>query len=105
MPITHKRGDTFDYQGPITDLAGKTFDPTGWQAHSQMRDLEGNLIQTFECSWPVPGVSVVRIFASNTDVADWPIGNHFVDVEFTDPTGRKVSTPTDRIKVKTDASR
>jgi regulator of protease activity HflC (stomatin/prohibitin superfamily) len=100
----HKRGDTFDMQGAVTDNTGEPLDITGWLIRSQIRTVAGELVAelTITVSDPLTG----RYHLTAPDGTDlWPIGAHRQDIEYTDPAGRILSTETVTLRVVEDVTR
>lgn len=97
-----KRGDTFDFSGPVqvTESGTPVADFTGWTARSQVRSASGVLVSDLTVTWldRVPGT--IRLVDSST--TDWPIGTVSMDVEFVAPDGTRVSTDTRTINVVGD---
>lgn len=107
MTIPFKSGDTFDYSGKISVKRpdGTLIeDFTGWTGISQVRDLDGGLIETLTFVWVDITTGLMRIHADRT--ADpWPPGQAKVDIQFTSPAGDHVSTQTEMIQIGEDVSR
>lgn len=100
----HKRGDTWDFSGPLLDAAGEPWNLTGWAVASQLRTPAGALIQGFTCTVLDAPNGVIRVQASATDTAAWPIGRALTDVQLTSPDGAVVSTTTVAFDVVTDVT-
>lgn len=100
----HKRGDTWDFSGPLLDAAGEPWDLAGWSVASQLRSPAGELIQTFTCSVLDAPNGVIRLDAAAADTSGWPIGRAVFDVQLTHLDGSVVSTATVGIEVIADVT-
>jgi len=101
------RGDTFYYAGPVSAKVNgvDTTDLTGWTARSQIRTDKGVLIDDLVLVWLAQApVAAISIEGSGPTV-DWPLGDAVIDIEFTDPSGRIVSTNRQTIKITLDVTR
>lgn len=101
----HKRGDSWDFSGPLLDAAGEPWDLSGWSVASQLRSPAGELIQTFTCTVLNAPNGVIRIAAPAASTGDWPIGRALIDVQLTHLDGSVVSTSTVAIEVIADVTR
>ena len=105
MPITHKRGDTFDYSDqfamtvdgvPVTDFTGMT-------GASQLRTIAGILVSTLVFTWLDAAQGLYRV-RNEGSTAAWPLGVLRHDVQLTTAGGDVVSTPTELIQLVEDVT-
>lgn len=101
------RGDTFYFAGPVKAKVNgvETTDLTGWSARSQIRTDKGALVDDLTLVWlaraPVAAISI----EGSGPTGDWPLGDAVIDIEFTDPSGRIVSTSKQSFKITLDVTR
>lgn len=99
-PLKFKRGRSFDYAGPvqITDANNNALtDLTGWEAQSQIRRSNGQLVETLNVSWLSYSPPVLRLSCVNT--LNWPIGSLAIDIVFKSPANDYVVSDTESIMV------
>lgn len=87
------RGDTFEFYGPVTltENGTPTTNLTGFTARSQVRAASGKLVETLDVTFDSLNPAIVRL-ASPGVTDDWPVGAALIDIEFTTPAGRVIST-------------
>ena len=101
------RGDTFYFAGPVSAKVNGvvTTDLTGWTARSQIRTDKGVLVDELDLVWlaqaPIASISI----EGSGPTVEWPLGDAVIDIEFTDPSGRIVSTSKQAIKITLDVTR
>jgi hypothetical protein len=97
--IEHKRGDTFDFSGPITVTQDGVPVPdlTGWQGFSQLRDTAGRLISDLSFQWLDASTSLCRL--SDATTLSWPVGPAVIDIRLISPSGDVVSTATVNVSI------
>jgi hypothetical protein len=104
MPIEHKRGDTLDWSGVITDagsLAGSGF--AGSTLKCQGRDSQDVLVCDFNIQWLDTTTGAYRIWKPAADTAIWKVGQViYFDIQVTFSNGDVSSTSTECIKVTKD---
>lgn len=100
------RGDTFLFAGPVSAKVNgvETTDLTDWTARSQIRTSDGTLISELVVTWLTRSPAALQV-ESPDPTTDWPIGDAKIDVEFTTPTGKIVSTAPQTFKIGTDVTR
>jgi len=78
-----KRGDTFNMSGQVsvTDNGIAVPDLTGWTGSCQVRDLEGQLIDSLEFTWLDASTRLCKLYKLST--ATWPVGIAEIDIELT----------------------
>jgi hypothetical protein len=82
---------------PVTDL-------TGWTAACQIRTLTGALIADLVVTWLDFNPATLSLtFAGSTQ--DWPAGTARIDIQFTTPAGKKVSTKPQTFEIVLDVTR
>lgn len=93
-----KRGDTFDFFGPIQVLSstGAVVNLSGWSLEAQIRFPEANQVKTVSATW---NGSYDSIRAKATSTSDWPLGVAEIDIRLTSTTGDVISTETARFDV------
>lgn len=103
--LEFKRGDTFDFSGQVslTDSGVVVQDMTGWTGASQLRTSLDVKITDLTFAWLDAAQRLCRITGVAT--SEWPLGDLFMDVEFTSPAGDVVSTQTANIKMVKDITR
>lgn len=99
-----KRGNTFDMSGLATVYVNgvKVTDFTGWTGASQIRTRQDVLVCDLTFEW-LDTAGNMRIYCPGSTQA-WPIGTALIDVEFTDPSGRVVSTDTAILDIGQDVT-
>lgn len=100
------RGDTFEFSGPVTVRVNgvETDDLTGYEAASQVRTEDGRLIGVLTCSFLNRQPAILHVVFDG-DTSGWRVGKALIDVEFTDPSGRFVSTPAVAFLIKDDVTK
>lgn len=95
MATTIKRGDTFYVQGPVM-INGVLTDLTGWSIRSQIRsnDPLKTLLQELTAAIVDGPTALVRLQATAVQTKVWALGAAELDIQLTDPSGVRVSTPT-----------
>jgi hypothetical protein len=80
-----KRGDTFKLSGTVLgDALPIVGGISAWVIRSQLRDIGGQLIDTFICTIIDPVAGTYTIEESVAGVTkDWPTGSSFMDIEYT----------------------
>ncbi len=103
--MEHIRGDTFDYSGQLglTVQGVATPNLAGWTGRSQVRTLDGTLIEALTFEWIDDSQSQVHIFSQN-DTSSWPLGKAQWDIELTSPAGKRISTKLVTFTIIRDAS-
>lgn len=111
--ITHKRGDTFSYAGPIELPAGV------WTGAAQLRVPWCGDDEPAESDEPMDDLVVtmtapespatawgVVIARESDDTAAWPIGSFYCDIQFSDDSSppQVISTQTFTVKVVQDVT-
>lgn len=93
-----KRGDTFDFFGPIEVLSatGAAVNLSGWSLSAQVRFPEKNQVETVSATWNGTYESI-RVKVSDTSA--WPLGVAEIDIRLTSTTGDVISTETARFDV------
>lgn len=107
MPIEHKRGDTLDWSGVLTDTgssAGSGF--AGSTLKCQGRDAQDVLVCDFNIEWLNTATGAYRVWKSAADTVTWKIGQViYFDIQVTFANGTVASTGTESIKVVRDITR
>ena len=100
------RGDTFEFSGPVTaKVNGLTVtDLTGWSAKSQVRSERGDLLDDLVVTFLSYSPAAINL-ASSKSTEDWPVGTAKIDIEFTNPAGKIVSTQVVSFTVTQDVTR
>jgi len=87
-----KAGDTFSYAGTCRLPAG------AWSATCQVRTTQGDaaLVGTIAVTLgaAVNGETPIALSADASATANWPPGNHQLDIRYSDGTGTVVHTST-----------
>jgi hypothetical protein len=97
-----KRGDTFDLGGDATLLIdGVATSFTGVTIAAQVKvdngqglPVAGDAIADLDGDWLDESAGLYHVTLPKEDTADWPIGKALLDIAFTFPGGRRVTTPT-----------
>lgn len=106
MSVEHKRGDSFDYSGQVTvdTPSGVIQDFTNWTGECQIRDPRDRVVSDLVFEWVDATTGTLRIYHDgSTD--DWNPGPVKIDIQFTSPDGKVVSTKTQAILVVEDITR
>lgn len=100
------RGDTFEFVGPVvaTINGAATTDMTGWTAACQIRTVTGVLIADLVVTWLSYSPAALSISYVG-DTQDWPAGVARIDIQFTTPSGKKVSTKPQTFEIVLDVTR
>lgn len=101
-----KQEDTFDVTGFVSGEAdGVGIDDfTGYVAKSQIRHKDGTLIAELTCEWIDATARLLRMYFDGSTIG-WQVGLHEIDIQFTTPDGKIVSTETAKITVEKDITR
>lgn len=101
------RGDSFEFSGPVTLLQNGTAltDLTGWEAISQLRKEDGSLIADLNVSWLSTAPPIINLECPASQTRSWPVGGARLDIEFTSPTGKVVSTSIATLSITQDVTR
>ena len=94
--INHKKGDTFDWVGPIvlTDIdENQITDFTGWSGRASVRSKKNGEVFDFALSWESRSPAVIRLRAEADYNDTWPIGHYDMDAQLITPNGDVISTP------------
>lgn len=96
-----KRGDTFDLGGDATLLVdGQAVDFTGvtiaaWVAPSDKQGQPtGAKFAELSGAWLDIALGLYHVSKAKEDTVAWPVGYAVLDIEFTWPDGRRLTTPT-----------
>jgi hypothetical protein len=91
--VTHKVGATFEMSVSIDA------DITDWVVESQVRRLDGTLLDTlvFTLVNTAPEVSNFTFTKPNTTA--WPEGSYLCDIRYTEPSGKVTATESFQINV------
>ncbi|MGH8431019.1 MAG: hypothetical protein ACREUF_11520 [Solimonas sp.] len=100
-----KRGDTWEFTGPLDFTPTNPANLTGWTIKSQGRKDDGTLVQEFQVEITDSVNRVIRHYAPATSTMVWPIGQMLIDVECIDPDGRVISTRTTKVQIVVDITR
>ena len=106
--ITHKKGDTFDWIGPISraDLDDTQItDFTGWSGRASARSKKSGDVFDFTLTWESESPAVIRLRAEAEYNDTWPIGHYDMDVQLITPTGDIISAPTILFVQRRDVTR
>lgn len=98
--IEHKRGDSFDYNVVVTDSGGSTIDLTNWTIKCQLRTSRDQLIETLTIEEDDYSEGSYNLVCDDT--TDWPVGNLYADIEYTDTASKIQSTETFIVQVVKD---
>lgn len=101
--IEIKKGDSFSPLIQVAEDNGSIINIAGWSILSQVRDRLDTLIDTLTVSNKNNSAGTFNLVATNT--SNWPVGELFWDIEYTNQQGIKVSTETILIKCNKDVSR
>ncbi len=93
MRLEIKRGDTLDLQCACT-VDGVAVDLTGWSVACQLRGPGGEVVHAFEPVITDAAAGQFRLRALPAKTATWPTGTLTGDIQYTDPSGRVMSTRT-----------
>lgn len=97
--IRHKKGDTFEYSGTLTN-AGAPQDATGWVVAAQLRTKTmPRLVSTLTCAWIDAAQGLLNVSAPAAETVTWPAGTLLLDFQYTLPDTRVVSTGTVEVEV------
>jgi hypothetical protein len=100
--ISVKRGDTFTLDFALTESDGTTpLDMTGWTVRSQVRRRK-TLVADLVFTAIDAAAGTFRLACADT--TDWPRGELQSDIEYTDLSGRVISTETYTIEVLEDVT-
>lgn len=103
--ITHKRGDTFERTATLYSQdengARTPIILTGCTIRAQMR-YGDTLVQNFTTSILNDLAGRYKIFASDTDAKTWGCTLNTMDIEFTFPGNRVMSTETIHVQIEKD---
>ena len=93
-----KRGDTFDFFGPIEvqSITGATVNLSGWTLESQIRFPDANQVEEVNAAW---NGSFESIRLTVEDTSSWPVGIAEIDIRLTSSTDGTISTETARFEV------
>lgn len=97
--IEIKQGDTLELACRL-QAGGEPVDITGWSIASQVRAPGGNLVHAFVAAITAPALGEYRLPASAEQTATWPAGGLSMDIRYTDPSGRVMSTQTVPLQVQ-----
>ena len=101
--VSHKRGDTFVYSAVIRESkSGPAIDLTGWTIASMIRDADSLLIADLDVSITTAASGAYAIRADITD--EWPIGQAYWDIQYTDADGVIRSTETINLQIIEDVT-
>jgi hypothetical protein len=106
--IRHKRGDTVLLGCTLTEDDGTTpVDVSGWAIASQIRGLDGTLLVELEATITdgAAGEYALECAVEDADTSEWALGLYEIDIEYTDLSGRIVSTETAAFQVIGDVTR
>ncbi len=95
-----KRTDTFDLSGPVSINGpdGEAIsDLTGWTGRSEIRTVRGRLIAELNFAWLDASQRLCRIWSDDT--SNWDVGKAETDIQFTSPTGQRISTRKTEINI------
>ncbi len=100
------RGDTFEFYGPVTLTVNgtPTTDLTGYTALSQVRTASGKLVDNLDVTFDSVSPAVIRLAAPGPTTS-WPVGAAAIDIQFTSPAGRIISTESAAIEILRDVTR
>lgn len=94
-----KRGDTFEYTGPVTLADGSALDLTDWAVSATLQWNDGTTPVSLDCSITNPTGGVIKISKAAATTATWPIGTGVFDIKFVDPDGRVIRSPNVAVEV------
>lgn len=100
------RGDTFEFAGPVVATINGVAETnlTGWTAACQIRTTSGALIADLVVTWlDYDPATISLTFAGSTQ--EWPAGTARIDIQFTTPSGKKVSTKPQTFEIVLDVTR
>lgn len=98
-----KRGDTYVVTVTATEDDGTTpIDLTGWTIRSQIRDAEDVLVAQLRVTVTNAAAGQFTLDQATPDTTGWPVGTCSQDIEYTDPSGRVISTGTFSVRVAKD---
>ena len=97
-----KRGDTLHWTAELRDDdAAPPTSLTGWQIRAQVRTRHADLLAHLGITI-APDQLSYTLDATPAVTATWPPGLQRLDIEYTDPAGRVVSTETISLRVLED---
>ena len=101
-----KRGDSWSFitKANIKDQSGTLIPMDGWEIKSQLRTASGKVICTFTCAWVNTAEQTYSHQCLNTD--RWPANEEaFLDIQFTNTSGFRISTPTKLVFIDGDITK
>lgn len=100
------RGDTFEFAGPVVATINglPVTNLTGWTAACQIRTVTGVLIADLIVTWLSFDPAALSLNFDG-DTQDWPIGTVRIDIQFTTPSAKKVSTKPQTFEIVSDVTR
>jgi hypothetical protein len=101
-----KRGDSFDFTGPVTITVDGTVlaDATGYTATSQVRDEDGTLIADLVATFTSYAPPILNVKCEDP-TQEWPPGKANIDIEFLTPDDKIASTGTQQFTILSDVTR
>lgn len=101
------KGDSFEFSGPVTLLQNGValLDMTGWAAASQMRLDDGTLVADMNVTWLSTAPPIINLECPASETQLWPTGPARIDIQFTSPTGKVVSTRAAKFTITQDVTR
>lgn len=103
--LQHKRGDTFVLQCEAKNDSGTAINLTGWTIKAQIKaQVRGrwSFADTFVVSVTNAASGTFKI--TKSDTKSWPVGLAYMDIEYTDGSGRIMSTETICVTVVADVT-
>lgn len=95
-----KRGDTFQPDIAVT-LSGSVQSLVGWSIASQIRTKQGKLVTAFTVANRNDSLGSFRLVPV-TPESSWPLDELLWDIQYTDASGRVISTDTVTLQVTKD---
>lgn len=113
--LSHKQGDTFAYSASLRTDAGGNKGTEGWSIRAQVRSRDTITNETtgeieyideevceLTFAWLDEIHGMFHLSATHEETSTWPVGNLYLDIEFTTHGGSVFSTPTVVLKVTGD---
>jgi hypothetical protein len=103
MRLEIKRGDTLDWQCTCT-VDGVAVNLAGWGVACSLRGPGGGVVHEFVPVVTDASAGRFSLCATPSHTAAWPVGTLVGDIQYTDPSGRVMSTRTFRLSCLEDVT-